>query len=115
MAIDQKDFFANMQKLLAEVEETGKPSAATLSLVMPKKKVRLPSQKNIAKDRIKKLDDYQKKLVAQDGDYLSPTRRRAAYLAANKILGIESDNYVAIEYAKMMADHQKNSTPEEVK
>ena len=109
MATDQQNFLDNVQKLLDEVEKNGSPSAATLSLVAPKKKVRLPSQKNIAKDRIKKLDEYQQKLVRQDGDYLSPTRRRAAYLAANKILGIESDNYVAIEYAKMMADHQKNS------
>ena len=109
MSSKNKDFLANVQKLLAEVEEKGSPSAATLSLIVPKKKVRLPSQKNIAADRIKKLEEYQQKLVRQDGDYLSPTRRRAAYLAANKILGIESDNYVAIEYAKMMADHEKNS------
>ena len=115
MDAKRKDFLANIQKLLAEVEEKGSPSAATLSLVVPKKKVRLPSTKNVAKDKLKKLEAYQQKLVKQDGDYLSPTRRRAAYLAANKILGIESDNYVAIEYAKMMADHEKNSATEEVK
>ena len=115
MATNSKDFLANIQKLLAEVEKTGKPSAATLSLIVPPKKVRIPAKKNIAADRIKKLDEYQQKLVAQDGDYLSPTRRRAAYLAANKILGIESDNYVAIEYAKMMADHEKISAKMEEK